>query len=137
MTLISFVQIIHTCMHTKFRLSKTIHSNVRAMSTYVVVLSWMQHYVVDEARVIFLKSRNFKILTKKIKILISQRRIVVGQLQKLLSVVSSHSMLWGPQANTSKLQVKNWKNRLLIINFFPVDKFGKSFFITDVGIQPS
>ena len=51
-----------------------------------------------------------------------------------LSVVSSYSSLWGLQANTYKLQVKNWKNRLLIINFFPVDKFEKSFFIMDVGI---
>ena len=76
MTLISFAQINHTCVHAKFRSSTTIHLNVRAMSIYVVVLSRLQHYVVDAARVIFLKSRNFKILTKKV--LISQRRLVVG-----------------------------------------------------------
>ena len=76
MTLISFVQITHTCIHTKFRLSTTIHSNIIVMTSYEVILSWMQHYVVDKARVIFLKSKNFKILTKKV--LISQRKLVVG-----------------------------------------------------------
>ena len=78
MTLISIVQINHTCMHTKFRLSTTIHLKEIIMTIYEVILSWMQHYVVDAARVIFLKSRNFKILTKKV--LISQRRVVVGYL---------------------------------------------------------
>ena len=76
MTLICFAHINHTCMHAKFRSSATIHSRVRAMSTYAVVLSRPQHYVVDATRVIFVKSRNFKILTKKV--LISQRRLVVG-----------------------------------------------------------
>ena len=76
MTLISFVQIIHTWMHTKFRLYTTVHSKVIVMTSYEVILSWMQHYVVDEARVIFLKSKNFKILTRKV--LISRRKLVVG-----------------------------------------------------------
>ena len=76
MTLISFVQIDHTCLHTKFRLSTTIRLKDFVMTSYEAILSWMQHYVVDAARVIFLKSRIFKILTKKV--LISQRRLVVG-----------------------------------------------------------
>ena len=76
MTLISFLQIDHTCLHTKFRLSMTICSKDFVMTSYEAILSWMQHYVVDAARVNFLKSRIFKILTKKF--LISQRRLVVG-----------------------------------------------------------
>ena len=76
MTLISFLQIDHTCLHAKFRLSTTIRSKDFVMTSYEAILSWMQHYVVDAARVNFLKSRIFKILTKKF--LISQRRLVVG-----------------------------------------------------------
>ena len=76
MTLISFLQIDHTCLHAKFRLSTTIRLKDFVMTSYEAILSWMQHYVVDATRVIFLKSRNFKILTKKA--LISQRRLVVG-----------------------------------------------------------
>ena len=75
MTLISFLQIDHTCLHAKFRLSTTIRSKDFVMTSYEAILSWMQHYVVDGTRVIFLKSRNFKILTKKF--LITQRRLVV------------------------------------------------------------
>ena len=76
MTLISFVQIDHMCLHTKFRFSTTIRSNDFVMTIYEAILSWLQHYVVDAARVNFLKSRIFKILTKKV--LISQRRLIVG-----------------------------------------------------------
>ena len=76
MTLISFAQIKHACMHAKFRLIAPTHSKDIFMSTYAVILSWIQLYVVDEARVIFLKSKNFKILTKKVLIL--QRRLIVG-----------------------------------------------------------
>ena len=76
MTLISFAQIKHACMHAKFRLIAPTHSKFKSMSIYVVVLSLLHFCVVDAARVIFLKSRNFKILTNKV--LISQRRVVVG-----------------------------------------------------------
>ena len=64
MTLISFLQIDHTCLHAKFRLSTTIRSNDFVMTIYEAILSWLQHYVVDAARVNFLKLRNFKILSK-------------------------------------------------------------------------
>ena len=71
-----FAQIKHTCMHTKVRLSTSVHLKNIIMASYEAILSWMQLYVVDAARVILLKSRNFKFLTKKV--LISQRRLVVG-----------------------------------------------------------
>ena len=63
-------------MHAKFRLIAPTHLKDIFMSTYAVILSWIQLYVVDEARVIFLKSKNFKILSNKV--LISQRKVVVG-----------------------------------------------------------
>ena len=76
MPLIWFSQFNHTCIYAKFRSIAPTHSKDIFMSTYAVILSWIQLYVVDEARVIFLKSKNFKILTKKV--LISQRRLIVG-----------------------------------------------------------
>ena len=125
MALISFIYTANTWMHAKFRWAILTHYGEIHSQSYVVILSRILLYVINSARVNFLKFVN-KIYKVKIFEFL-QRGPIVRQLQKILRGIVGHQVLWDPLTNTYNPKVKKGKKLQPIINFFSMYAIKKFF----------